>query len=56
MSIMMMQWGVMSVCTFIAGLMAEVMPVQWVIGGFAAALIVVTAVAIVTLPVVRHLD
>jgi MFS family permease len=32
MSIMNMQWGLMSVCTFIAGVLAEQVPVQWVLG------------------------
>jgi MFS transporter, DHA1 family, staphyloferrin A biosynthesis exporter len=56
MSILMLQWGVMSLVTFAAGLMAEVMPVQWVIGGFAIILIAVSAFAIVMSPRIRSLD
>jgi MFS transporter, DHA1 family, staphyloferrin A biosynthesis exporter len=55
-SIMMMQWGIMSLCTFIAGLLAEVMPVQWVIGGLASALIVVTIISLIFIPSLRRMD
>jgi hypothetical protein len=56
MSIFMMQWGIVSLCTFLAGIMAEVMPVQWVVGGFAMALILVTLLSYAFSPLVRKLD
>ena len=56
MSIMMMQWGFMSLCTFFAGVLAEIMPVQWVIGGFAALLGLVTLYFMIALPKIRQLD
>lgn len=56
MSILMMQWGVMSLCTFAAGLMAEVMPVQWVVSSFAMVLLLTTIAAFLTAPRIRKLD
>ena len=56
MSIMMMQWGFMSLCTFFAGVLAEIIPVQWVIGGFAALLGLVTLYFTIVLPKIRQLD
>ena len=56
MSIFMMEWGIVSLVTFTAGLMAEAMPVQWVIGGFAIALIFLAVMAIVFIPRLRKLD
>ena len=56
MSIMMMQWGFMSLCTFFAGVLAEVMPVQWVIGGFAGILGLVALYFMMAVPKMRKLD
>lgn len=56
MAIFMMQWGVVNLCMFIAGIMASVMAVQWVVGGFAVALIVLTILGIAFVPRVRNLD
>lgn len=42
MSIMNMQWGLMSVCTFIAGILAETVPVQWVLGTISILLVVLS--------------
>ena len=56
MSILMMEWGIVSLCTFAAGLMAEVMPVQWVIGGFALLLITLALLAMIFIPSIRKLD
>jgi MFS transporter, DHA1 family, staphyloferrin A biosynthesis exporter len=55
-SVYMMEWGLLSVCTFIAGLISEVVPVQWVIGGFAMALTVLCILALVFIPSIRKLD
>lgn len=56
MSIMMMQWGCMALCTFFAGLMAEVIPVQWVVGSLAIGLIIISVAAIFMAPRIRKLD
>jgi MFS family permease len=56
MSILMMQWGVVSLCTFLAGVLAEIMPVQWVLGGLASLLIVSVILALAFVPRIRKLD
>ncbi len=56
MSIFGMQWGFMSVCTFLAGILAEVVPVQWVLGGLAMLLITLSGLALVFIPSIRRLD
>jgi len=56
MSIFMMQWGIVSLSTFLAGGMAEAVPVQWVVGGFALVLFAVSVLAIIFLPSLRKLD
>jgi len=56
MSIFMMQWGIVSLSTFLAGVMAEAVPVQWVVGGFALVLFAVSVLAIIFLPSLRKLD
>jgi MFS family permease len=56
MSILMMQWGVMSLCTFGAGLLAERVPVQWVLGGLSVALLVLTTLSIIFSARLRKLD
>ena len=56
MSIFAMQWGFMSVITFIAGLLAEVVPVQWVLGGLAALLITLSILALTFISSLRKLD
>jgi MFS family permease len=56
MSILMMQWGVMSLCTFAAGLVAEKVAVQWVIGALAMLLIAVSVAVVVFNRTIRSLD
>jgi MFS family permease len=56
MSVLMMQWGVMSLCTFGAGLLAEIIPVQQVVGGLAAALIILAVLSLVFVPRLRRLN
>lgn len=56
MSIFMMQWGIMNLCTFTVGLIAEVIPVQFVLGGFALALIIVSILAVLLVRRIRRLD
>jgi hypothetical protein len=55
-SILMMEWGIVSLCTFAAGVMAEFIPVQWVIGGFAIALLAITLLALIFNKRVRNLN
>lgn len=56
MSIFMMQWGIMNLCTFVVGLMAEVIPVQWVLGGFALTLTIVSILSMFLIRRIRSLD
>lgn len=56
MSILLMQWGLMSFSTFIAGLVAESLGVQWAIGGFALVLIFLSIFALAFVPRIRNLD
>ncbi len=56
MSIFMMQWGLMSLCTFFAGILAEAVAVQWVVGGLAIALIFLSLLVIVFIRRIRKLD
>ncbi|HSW57514.1 MAG TPA: MFS transporter [Dehalococcoidales bacterium] len=56
MSILMMQWGVMSLVTFFAGLVAEFVPVQWVIGSLSMTLLIISAVAFFMYPKIRRMD
>jgi MFS family permease len=56
MSILMMQWGVMSLCTFAAGMVAEIAPVQWVIGALAVMLIAVSILSLIFNRSIRKLD
>jgi MFS family permease len=56
MSIFSMQWGLMSVITFFAGLISERAPVQWVLGSISMLLIVLSLMAIVLVPSFRKLD
>jgi MFS family permease len=56
MSIFMMQWGFVSMGTFLAGLMAEAIGVQWVVGGFALALFILSILALACAPRIRTLE
>ncbi len=56
MSILMMQFGLMSLGTFVAGLLAEALGVQWAVGGFAMCLVFLSVLALVLLPRIRNLD
>jgi MFS family permease len=56
MSIYSIQWGLMSVITFIAGILAEAFPVQWVLGSLSMLLIIISILAIVFIPGFRRLD
>ena len=56
MSIFVMQFGLMGFGAFGAGLMTEVVGVQWAVGGLAAVLVPVTLLAIAFVPRLRRLD
>ena len=55
-SIYSMQWGLMNVCTFFAGVLGEAVPVQWVLGSLAMLLIILSILAISFVPSLRKLD
>jgi len=56
MSIVMMQFGIMSACTFAAGVLAEFIAVQWVVGSFAILLVMISILALVFNARIRKLD
>jgi len=56
MSIFVMQFGLMGFGAFGAGLLTEVVGVQWAVGGLAAVLIPVTLLVIAFVPRLRRLD
>jgi MFS family permease len=56
MSIFVMQFGLMGFGAFGAGLMTEVVGVQWAVGGLAAVLIPVSLLVIAFVPRLRRLD
>jgi len=55
MSVYTMELGLMGFGALAAGLLSEVVGIQWAIGGFAAALVVVTLLATAFLPRIRTL-
>ncbi len=56
MSIFNVQFGIMSISTFIAGVLAERIAVQWVVGGLAGILITFAIFSLVFSPRIRSLD
>ena len=56
MSILMMQFGLVSLGAFIAGMMAEIVGIQWSIGGLALILLFMSILAFTFLPRMRRLD
>jgi MFS family permease len=56
MSILMMNWGLSGLGTFLAGILAESISVQWAIGGFAMVLMAFSAAVIVFVPSIRKLE
>jgi MFS family permease len=55
-SVFVMQFGLMGFGAFGAGLLTEVVGIQWAIGGFAAVLVPVTLLVIAFVPRLRKLD
>jgi len=56
MSILMMQFGLISFGTFAAGLLAEAVGVQWAVGGFAMGLTFLSILALTFVSHIRNLD
>jgi MFS family permease len=56
MSILNMQWGFMSLCTFLAGILAEVVNVQWVLGSLSILLIVLSLGFLLFSPNIRKVE
>jgi MFS transporter, DHA1 family, staphyloferrin A biosynthesis exporter len=56
MSILMLEWGIVSLVAFVVGIMVEALPVQWVIGGFAIALSLISVAVFVFVPHLRNLE
>ena len=56
MSIMNMQWGLMSVCTFLAGILADRVPVQWVLGSLSVLLVVLSVIFLTVFKNVRKVQ
>lgn len=56
MSIYMMEFGLMGFGVFGAGLLAEMVGVQWAVGSFAGVLVVMSILALVFVPRIRKLD
>jgi hypothetical protein len=56
MSIYMMQFGLTSFSSFAAGLIAELVNIQWVVGGFAMVLVLISLLALVFARRLRQLD
>lgn len=56
MSILGMQWGFMSVCTFLVGILAQFVAIQWVLGGLAMLLCILSLLFLIFFPSIRKLD
>jgi MFS family permease len=56
MSILMMNWGLSGLGTFLAGVLGEGIGVQWAIGGFAMVLASFSLAALIFAPKIRRLD
>lgn len=56
MSILMMNFGLTSLGTFFAGVLAESIGVQWAVGGLALILVIIAFLALAFVPQIRKLD
>ncbi|MGD9118512.1 MAG: MFS transporter [Dehalococcoidia bacterium] len=56
MSLFHIQWGLSSICTFLAGVLSEVAPVQWVLGILSMILVILCLMAIAFISGFRRLD
>jgi len=56
MSIFSMQWGLMSIFTFIAGILSETVSVQWVLGSLAMLLVALSILSLVFVRNIRRVD
>ena len=55
-SVLSMSWGLTSLGTFFAALLVEIVGVQWAIGSFAMALILITLLVMTFVARIRKLD
>jgi len=56
MSIFSMQWGLMSIFTFIAGILSETVSVQWVLGSLAMLLVALSLLSLVFVRSIRRVE
>jgi len=56
MSIMNMQWGVMGLCTFVAGVLSESIDVQWVLGSISILLVILSTIFLAAFKQVRRVE
>jgi len=56
MSINMMDMGLSSLGTFLAGILAEGIGAEWAIGGFAMVLVLLSIITLLFVPRIRRLD
>ena len=56
MSVFNMEWGLVSLGGFAAGVMSEAYNVQWVVGGFAVVLTVLSVLTLFLAPKIRQLN
>ena len=56
MSIMLMQWGLVSFGAFIAGILTESLGVQMALGGFAVLLVLMSTATLIFVPRIRRLE
>jgi hypothetical protein len=56
MSINMMDMGLSSLGTFLAGILAECIGAEWAIGGFAMVLVLLSIITLLFVPRIRRLD
>ena len=56
MSLMMMEFGLTSVGVFFAGVLTDMIGVEWAVGGLAILLVIYSAYVIIFMPKVRNLD
>ena len=56
MSIFSMQWGLMSIFTFIAGILSETVSVQWVLGSLAMLLVALSLLSLVFVRSIKRVE
>jgi hypothetical protein len=56
MSILIMNWGLSGLGTFLAGILAQSIGIQWAMGGFAAFLAAISLSSLIFIPRIRQLE